>query len=43
MNVQLASEILFLVEQVQKQAVSLKSSEVYLSLGTKCVGVITKC
>ena len=41
-NVQLASESLFLTEQVQKQVVSLKSSEVYLFIDIKFVGVVTK-
>ena len=41
MNVQSASESLFLMEQFQKQVVSLKSSEVYLSIDIKYVGVTT--
>ena len=42
MTVQLVSGSLFLTEQVQKQAVLLKSSEVYHSIDSKCMGVITK-
>ena len=42
MNVQSVVESLLSMEQVQKQVVSLKSSEVYLSTDAKYVGVITK-
>ena len=41
-NEQLVSESSFLTEQIQKQVVSLKSSEMYLSIDIKYVGVITK-
>ena len=41
-NVQLTSESLFLMEQIQKQVVSLKSSEVYLSIDINYAGMITK-
>ena len=41
MNVQLASESLFLTEQIQKQVVSTKSTEVDLSIDVKYVGVTT--
>ena len=42
MNVLLASESLLLIEQVQRQVVSLKSSEMYLYIDIKYVSVITK-
>ena len=42
MNVQSVSESSFPMEQIQKQVVSLKSSEVYLFTDIKYVGVITK-
>ena len=42
MNVQSASESLFLMEQVQKQIAVLKTSEVNLSIGVKDVVVIPK-
>ena len=42
MNVQLVSESSFLTEQIQKQVVSLKSSEAYLSTDSNYVGVMTK-
>ena len=42
MDVQLASESSFSMEQVHTQVVSLKRSEVYLSIDIKYVGVITK-
>ena len=43
MNVQSASESLFLrkQDQLQKQVLSLKCSEVHLSIDIKHVGVIT--
>ena len=44
MNVQSTSEsfFVFFSEQAVKQVVSLKGSEVYLSIDTENVGVITK-
>ena len=42
MRVQLVSRGLFLMEQIQKQVVPLKTSKVYLSIDTKFVGVIIK-
>ena len=42
MNVQLVNESLCSMEQIQKQVVSLNTSEVYLSIDIKYVGVITK-
>ena len=42
MNVQSASKSSLWMEQVQQQAVSLKSSEVYLSVHINYAGVITK-
>ena len=42
MNVRSVRESLLSMEQVQKQAESLKSLEVYLSIDIKYVGVITK-
>ena len=42
MTVQLASESLCLMEQVQTQVVSLKSSEVYFSIDINYVFVVTK-
>ena len=41
-NVQSVSESLFSVEQIKNQEVSLKSSEVYLSIDIKYMGVVTK-
>ena len=42
MKVQSASERSFSMKQIQKQIVPLKSSEVYISIDIKFVGVITK-
>ena len=42
MNVQPMSESVFSMEQIQKQAILLKSSEVYLSNGIEYAGVVTK-
>ena len=42
MNLLSASESLFSTEQVEKQVVPLKISEVYLLLAVKLVDVITK-
>ena len=42
MTVRSASEGSFFTEQIPKQAVSMKCSEVYLSIDIKDVGVITK-
>ena len=42
MNILLAREGLLLIEQVQRQVVSLKSSEMYLYIDIKYVSVITK-
>ena len=42
MNVQSATESSFLAEMIQKQIVSLYSSEVYLSVDIKYVGVINE-
>ena len=42
MNVQSVNESSFSTEQIQKQVVSLKSSEVCLSIDTEFVGVIFK-
>ena len=41
-NVQLASESSFLMKQIQKQIVSLKSLEVYPSIDIEYMGVVTK-
>ena len=41
-NVQSVSESKFLTEQIKNQVVSLKSSEMYLSIDTTYVGAITK-
>ena len=41
MNIRSVSKSLFLTEQIQKQVVSLNSSDVYLSVDIKYVGVIT--
>ena len=42
MNAQSKSESLFITQQIQKQTLSMKSSEVYHTIDIKYVGVITK-
>ena len=42
MNIQSVSARSLLTEQIQKQVVPLQTSEVYLSIDIKYVGVITK-
>ena len=42
MNVQSASKSSLWMEQIQQQVVSLKSSEVYLFIDIKYVGMVTK-